>query len=188
MARIKYIRVSTENQNTARQETDADTYDKVFVDRASGKDTNRPQLEKMLDYVREGDTVVVESYSRFARNTKDLLTLIERLEEKGVSFVSQKEQINTSTPAGKLMLTIFAGLYQFEREQLLLRQAEGIAIAKEQGKYKGRKPIEIDEAKFKAVIDEWTAKKITAREAMKRLNLKPNTFYRRAADHRRGRA
>jgi len=110
MARIKYIRVSAEEQNTARQETDKGEYDKVFIDKTSGKDTLRPQLSKMMEYVRDGDIVVVESYSRFARNTKDLLTLIEQLDNKGVSFISQKENIDTTTPQGRLMLTIFAGL------------------------------------------------------------------------------
>lgn len=180
---IKYIRVSTAEQNTARQETDTENYDKVFIDTASGKNTNRPELERMMEYVREGDTVVVESYSRFARNTKDLLTLVDHLEKKGVAFVSQKEQIDTSTPQGKLMLTIFAGLAQFEREQLLQRQAEGIAIAKREGKYKGRKPISVDEAAFKKVYAEWKAGGITAREAMSQLHLKPNTFYRRVKEY-----
>lgn len=179
-SKIKYIRVSTAEQNTARQEADSENYDRVFTDKTSGKDTKRPELEKMMDYVREGDTVVVESYSRFARNTKDLLQMVEQLQQKGVAFVSQKEQIDTSTPQGTLMLTIFAGLAQFEREQLLQRQAEGIAIAKAEGKYKGRKPIKIDESMFNAVYAEWKDGKITAREAMKRLNLKSNTFYRRA--------
>lgn len=178
-SRIKYIRVSTQGQNTARQEADADQYDKVFVDRASGKDAHRPELERMLAYVREGDTVVVESYSRFARNTRDLLALVARLEEKGVAFVSQKERIDTATPQGRLMLTIFSGLAQFEREQLLQRQAEGIAIARQAGKYKGRQPIKVDPARFEAAYREWRAGGITAREAMARLGLKPNTFYRR---------
>lgn len=182
-SRIKYIRVSTEEQNTARQEADTEKYDKIFIDKASGKDTKRPQLEKMLDYVREGDTVIADSYSRFARNTKDLLTLIEQLDAKGVSFVSQKEAIDTSTPQGRLMLTIFAGLAQFEREQLLQRQAEGIKIAKAAGKYKGRKPIIVEENKFANVYREWKAGNITARTAMGKLELKPNTFYRRVAEY-----
>lgn len=181
---IKYIRVSTTEQNTARQEIDTEKYDRVFIDTASGKNTNRPELERMMEYVREGDTVVVDSYSRFARNTRDLLTLVDHLEKKDVAFVSQKEQIDTSTPQGKLMLTIFAGLAQFEREQLLQRQAEGIAIAKQEGKYKGRKPISVDEAVFKKVYTEWKAGGITAREAMRRLQLKPNTFYRRVKEYK----
>ena len=187
-SKVKYIRVSTENQSTARQETDASQYDKVFIDKASGKDTKRPQLEKMLEYVREGDTVVVESYSRFARNTKDLLSLVEKLDEKNVAFISQKEAIDTSTPQGRLMLTIFAGLATFEREQLLQRQAEGIAIAKQMKKYKGRQPIKVDEAKFKATYDEWKGGGITAREAMNRLNVKPNTFYRRVKEYEQAQA
>lgn len=180
---IKYIRVSTAEQNTARQESDSSDYVKIFIDRVSGKDTNRPALEEMMRYVREGDTVVVDSYSRFARNTRDLLQMVEHLEHKGVAFVSQKEQIDTSTPQGKLMLTIFAGLAQFEREQLLQRQAEGIAIAKQEGKYKGRKPISVDEAAFKTVYNEWKGGGITAREAMKSLNVKSNTFYRRVKEY-----
>ena len=132
--KIGYIRVSTQEQNTARQETDKEQFDKVYIEKASGKNTDRPQLTAMMDYVRVGDTVVVESYSRIARNTKDLLEIIDRLNKKGVAFISQKEQIDTSTPAGRLMLTIFAGLAQFERECLLERQAEGIAIAKAEGK------------------------------------------------------
>lgn len=182
-SRIKYIRVSTEEQNTARQEADTEKYDKIFIDKASGKDTKRPQLEKMMEYVREGDIVVAESYSRFARNTKDLLTLIEQLDAKGVSFISQKEQIDTSTPQGRLMLTIFAGLAQFEREQLLQRQAEGIAIAKQAGKYKGRQPIKVDEVIFGNVYREWKDGIITARVAMEKMALKPNTFYRRVAEY-----
>lgn len=182
-SKIKYIRVSMEEQNTARQEADGGAYDKVFIDKASGKDTKRPQLEKMLEYVREGDTVVAESYSRFARNTKDLLTLVEQLDKKGVSFVSQKEAIDTSTPQGRLMLTIFSGLAQFEREQLLQRQAEGIAIAKQEGKYKGRQPIKINEDAFTDVYRRWKEGALTARAAMQELSLKPNTFYRRVSEY-----
>ena len=92
----------------------------------------------MMDFVRNGDVVVVESFSRFARNTRDLLDLTAALEEKGVRFVSQKEAIDTKGPAGKLMLTIFGALAQFERETILERQAEGIAIAKEKGRMTGR--------------------------------------------------
>ncbi len=134
MANIKYIRVSTQEQNTARQEQDLANYDKVFIEKISGKDTNRPQLQAMLDYVREGDTVTVESYSRLARDTRDLLNIIDVLNKKGVAFVSQKEQIDTSTPAGRFMLSVFASLAQFEREQILARQAEGIAIAQREGR------------------------------------------------------
>ena len=176
MARIKYIRVSTQEQNTARQETDKEQFDKVYIEKASGKNTNRPQLTAMLDYVREGDVVVVESYSRIARNTRDLLEVIDRLNEKGVAFISQKEQIDTSTPAGRLMLTIFAGLAQFERECLLERQAEGIAIAKKEGRM-GRPKYEPGK-EFADIVKRWRAGEMTAVEAMRAAGMTKTTFYK----------
>ena len=137
--KIGYIRVCTEEQNTARQEVllrELDV-DELFIDKASGKNADRPELTRMMNYVRRGDTVIVESISRFARN---LLDLVERLTEKQVEFVSRKEAIDTTTPTGKFMLTVFAAVAELEREYILQRQREGIAIAKEQGKYTGRKP------------------------------------------------
>lgn len=180
MSRIGYIRVSTQDQNTARQDILLQNCDNIFSEKVSGKDTeHRPRLKAMIEYVREGDTVVVESYSRFARNTRDLLNLIAELEAKGVAFISMKEQVDTSTPQGKLMLNIFASLSQFEREQTLQRQADGIAIAKEAGKYKGRKPVQIDESRFTEEVRQWRAGSQTAVQTMKNLGLKPNTFYRK---------
>ena len=124
MARIGYVRVSTEEQNTARQEKimkDAGC-EKIFMDKMSGKDTNRPQLQKMLEYVREGDTLYVESISRLARSTRDLLNLVEQLQAKDVAFESEKEKIDTTTPQGKFMLTVFAAMADLEREQIRQRQ------------------------------------------------------------------
>lgn len=193
MARIGYIRVSTQEQNTARQDIMMADCDKIFAEKISGKNTDRPQLRKLMEYVREGDTVVVESYSRFSRNTKDLLELVEQLQDKGVEFVSLHENVDTSTPQGKLIFTIFAGLAQFEREQTLMRQREGIEAAKEKDaarkaggmepvSYRGRQPIKVDAAKFAAEVEAWKAGKQTARETMERLNMKPNTFYRRVKE------
>ena len=162
MARIKYIRVSTKEQNTARQEQDKAQYDKVYLEKISGKDTNRPQLQAMLDYVREGDVVEVESYSRLARDTRDLLNIIDVLNKKGVAFVSQKEQIDTSTPAGRFMLSVFASLAQFEREQILCRQAEGIAIAKQEGRM-GRPEIKPCD-NFTTIVEAWKQGEMTAVE------------------------
>lgn len=180
MARIGYIRVSTQEQNTARQEVALKDCDKLYIEKVSGKDAeHRPQLKAMMDYVREGDTVVVLEYSRFARNTRDLLKLVDELKEKKVSFVSLKENIDTSTAHGELMMTIFAGLAQFERKQNLQRQAEGIAIAKAEGKYKGRQPIKVDEKAFEQEYRAWKEGKQTARKAMQNVGLQPNTFYRR---------
>ena len=178
--KVAYIRVSTEDQNTARQEEAIRNLgvEKAFIEKVSGKNMDRPQLKAMLDYVREGDTLIVESYSRLARNTKDLLSIIEELEKKGVAFVSLKENIDTSTPQGKLMLTIFAGLAQFERECTLQRQKEGIAIAKTEGKYKGRKPVDIPD-NWNEVIALWKKGEITAKVAQKNLGMTPATFYRK---------
>ena len=155
--------------------------DEVYIDRLSGKNTDRPELKKMMDYVRKGDTVIVESISRFARNTRDLLELIEKLSEKGVEFVSRKEAIDTTTPTGKFMLTVFGAVAELEREYILQRQREGIAIAKAQGKYRGRKPIE--RSNFDAVEKLWRAGTISAAEAMRRLDMSRSTFYRKVRQH-----
>lgn len=152
--------------------------DELYIDRASGKNAQRPELQKLMEYVRRGDTVIVESISRFARNTRDLLELVERLTVKGVEFVSQKEAIDTTTPTGKFMLTIFGAVAELEREYILQRQREGIAIAKEQGKYTGRKPIERSD--FACVVAQWRTGQITASEAMRKLDMAPSTFYRKA--------
>ncbi len=178
--KIGYIRVSTQEQNTIRQEVLMEQLgvEELYLDRASGKNTQRPQLQQMLAYVRRGDTVIVESISRFARNTRDLLDLVEQLTEKGVEFVSQKEAIDTTTPTGKFMLTIFGAVAELEREYILQRQREGIAAAKMQGKYTGRKPIQVPGMEL--VVKQWRAGEMTAVQAMRQLNLKPSTFYRKA--------
>ncbi len=154
--------------------------EKVFIDRMSGKNADRPELKKMLAFVRQGDAIVVESISRFARNTRDLLELVEQLTAKGVDFVSKKEAIDTTTPSGKFMLTIFGAVAELERDYILQRQKEGIAVAKEQGVYKGRKPIQRPE--FAVVVSLWQAGEITATEAMRRLDMSSSTFYRKVRE------
>ena len=178
--KIGYIRVSTAEQNSIRQEVLMEDLgvDQVFIDRMSGKTMDRPALKRMMSFVREGDTVIVESISRFARNTRDLLELVEQLTTKQVEFVSKKEAIDTSTPTGKFMITVFGAVAELEREYILQRQKEGIAVAKQNGVYKGRKPIV--HPRFAEVVSLWQNGDITAVEAMKRLNMKPSTFYRKA--------
>lgn len=178
---VGYIRVSTQEQNTARQESLMKQLNvqKVYIDKVSGKNTDRPQLQEMLSFIRSGDCVIVESISRFARNVKDLLELIEQLQEKGVEFVSKKEAIDTTTPSGRFMLTVFAAVSELERGYLLDRQREGIAIAKTQGKYTGRKPITVDEDLWAKLYPKWQRGEVTAAEFMRRMGLKPNTFYRK---------
>lgn len=179
--KVGYVQVSTEEQNTARQEIIMEQLgvEKVFIDKMSGKNTDRPQLNAMLDFVREGDAVVVESISRFARSTRDLLNLVNGLKDKQVDFISQKESIDTKTPQGKFMLTVFAAMAELERDQILQRQREGIAAAKAAGKYKGRKPIEVDKDFLKTVHTQWYKNEITTAHAVKLLGLSRNTFYRR---------
>lgn len=137
--RVSYIRVSTVEQNESRQVEAMKGYDieKCFIEKISAKDTLRPKLQEMLDFVRQGDTIYVLDFSRIARSTKDLLDIVELLENKGVTLISLKENLDTSTPSGRLMLTMIGAINQFERENLLERQRDGIAIAKKQGKYKG---------------------------------------------------
>ena len=185
MSKIGYIRVSTEHQETARQQEIMCDYqvDRIFSEKLSGATTDRPQLKAMLDYVREGDTLYVESISRLGRSTRDLLNIIDTLTDKGVTLISHKESINTDTPTGKFMLTVFAALSQLEKEQLKQRQREGIEIAKAQGKYTGRKPIPIDWERFGKLYGEWKAKNITGRDFMRRMELSANTFYRRVREY-----
>ena len=182
--KIGYIRVSTAEQNTARQEVLMAELgvDMVFIDRASGKNAHRPELARMLEFVRKGDTVVVEAISRFARNTRDLLELVERLTVKGVEFVSRKEAIDTTTPSGKFMLTIFGAVAELEREYLLQRQREGIAIAKEQGSYRGR--IRLERPDFDRIVQAWRDGKLTEKEVLEKLNMSKSTFYRRLREGR----
>lgn len=180
--KIGYIRVSTVEQNIARQEVIMKKLDveKIFIDKISGKNKERPMLKEMMDFVRSGDIVVVESISRFARNTRDLLELVDQLVAKGVQFVSMKEKIDTSTPSGKFMLTVFGAVAQLERDYILQRQKEGIAIAKANGKYQGRKKIQND--RFDEIYEKWKNNEITATQAMKLLNFSKTTFYRRVKE------
>lgn len=180
---IAYVRVSTQEQCTMRQEVMLQELgvDEIFIDKASGKNTDRPELNRMMEYVRKGDRVIVESISRFARNTKDLLELIDKLTQKEVEFVSQKENIDTSTPTGKFMLTVFGAVSELERMYILQRVREGVAIAKANGKYKGRKPIEHPQTE--EVMIKWRKGEISAVDAMKQLKMSKSTFYRKAKNY-----
>lgn len=176
---IAYVRVSTVEQNEARQVEALEKYgiDKWFREKVSAKDINRPELQSMLEFAREGDTVYIMDFSRLARSTKDLLELVERMESKSIKLVSLKESIDSSTPTGKLMLTMIGAIAEFERTNLLERQREGIAIAKAEGKYKGRKRIPRP-SNFGEVYSRWKRREMTGKEAMEQLELKRNTFYK----------
>lgn len=178
--KVTYIRVSTKEQNTGRQEEMMKKYniEKVYIEKISGKDTNRPELQAMLNFVREGDIIYIESISRLGRNLKDLLDIVEQLDKKNVGIISIKEShIDTTTPQGKLVFQIFASLAEFEREQIKQRQLEGIAVAKAQGKHLGRPAAEYPEG-WKETYNDWKAGGVTAVKAMDLLNIKRSTFYK----------
>ena len=157
---IAYVRVSTIDQNEARQLESLQKHDieKWFTEKVSGKDTNRPELKAMLDFAREGDTIYIHDFSRIARNTRDLLDIAEDLQRRKIQLVSLHENIDTSTPSGKLMLTMIGAIAEFERANLLERQREGIACAVKAGKYKGRKPRQFPD--FKENYDKYKRRDI----------------------------
>jgi DNA invertase Pin-like site-specific DNA recombinase len=166
--RVGYVRVSAEHQNTARQ-LDGVKVDRIFEEKISGKNLDRPQLEAMLAYVREGDEVLVHSMDRLARNLDDLRKLVQTLTKKGVKVTFLKESqtfTGDDTGISMLMLSLLGAFAEFERSLLLERQREGIAVAKAAGKYKGRKPSltqeQADQLRAKALAGE--NKSVLARE------------------------
>lgn len=153
--KIGYVRVSTEEQNEARQVEALQKHgvEKIYIEKRSGKNLDRPVLQELLEYIREGDTVYIHDLSRISRSLSDLLELVELLQKKKVHLVSNKESIDTTTPTGRLFLSIVGAINEFERTNLLERQREGIEIAKRQGKYKGRKQRTLDN--IAVLYDQW---------------------------------
>jgi len=185
-----YIRVSSKEQNTIRQEVKAKEHniptDCVYIEKVSGKNiTDRPVLNNLMATLKNGDKLIVDSISRFARNTKDLIDLVEQLNNKGVIFISLKELIDTTTPTGMFMITIFGAVAQLERDYTHERQAEGIAIAVQEGKYKGRKAIEYPK-QWDKYYRMWKADNIKAVDVMKILELKKTTFYKLVKQYEEG--
>ena len=182
--RLAYIRVSTIEQNEQRQIEAMKQYniEKWFIEKVSAKDTNRPKLQELLDFAREGDTVHIHDFSRLARSTKDLLDIVELLNKKGIILVSNKENIDTSTPTGKLMLTMIGAINEFERTNLLERQKEGIAIAKREKKYKGRKPVTLPD--FEKQYTRYLHREISSKaELAKVLNISRPTLDKLIKDY-----
>lgn len=181
---IAYIRVSTVEQNEERQVNNIkDKYkiDKWYIDKCSGKDTNRPKLQELLQFARSGDTVIVHEFSRLARNTQDLLNLVKEFKERNITLISNKDNIDTSTAIGEFMLTVIGAINQLERQQIKERQLEGIKIAKEQGKF-AKKQIKVDNIEHYAeMID---AKQITKVQASKELNISRVTLDKLLKEYR----
>lgn len=179
MSKIGYIRVSTLEQNTDRQEIALKEIgmDKYFTEKVSGKNMDRVEFKKMMEYIREGDTLYIESISRLARSTRDLLNIVDQLKVKNVRLVSLKENIDTETPQGKFMLTVFGALAELERENTLQRQKEGIEAARVKGKQFGRPEVPFPKD-FDKYYSDWKSGEISAVEAFKALKVKKTTFYK----------
>lgn len=176
--KIAYVRVSSADQNEARQVEALKNYgiEKWFIEKVSAKDMNRPELQNLLEFAREGDTVYIKDFSRLARSTKDLLELVERFKEKNIHLVSLKENLDTATATGKLMLTMIAAINEFERENILERQREGIALAKKRGVYKGRKAVQVKD--FGKYYDRYLRREYTKKELAEELNISRPTLDR----------
>ena len=181
--RIGYVRVSSLDQNPDRQIEDlkAQQAEKIFMDKVSGKNTDRPELQKMLSFIREGDTLIVHSLDRLARNLADLLTMVQELTDRGVSVVFMNERLSfdagvDASPTSKLMLSMIGAFAEFERSMIRRRQAEGIALAKERGVYKGRPRSISDETleKVNALVDQG----IPLATAAKKVGISRSTVYR----------
>lgn len=188
--RYGYVRVSTVHQDTARQEVLMQNLgvDMVFIDKCTGKNTDRPEYRKMMGMLQSGDVVVVESYSRMSRSTHDLLETVEKLESIGVRFISKKEGFDTSTPTGKLLLTMIAGINQFEREVMLERQKESVAampvvngkkVSSRTGRGFGRPEAQIDEALFQNLAEKQKSGLVTVKECCQQLGIGRSTWYER---------
>ena len=177
--KVGYVRVSTVEQNEERQVLAMKEHgvDKVFVDKASGKNTKREKLDEMLRFVREGDVLYVSEFSRLARSTKDLLAIVEQLSAKGVDIVSLKENFDTTTASGRMMLTVVAAIAQFEREIMLERQREGIEVAKKAGKFE--KPcISVPDELFDAVYARYLGRELTKAGMCRELGISRPTLNR----------
>ena len=170
---VAYVRVSTVEQNEARQVEALKRHniDRWFIEKVSGKNMDRPELQKMLKSVQPGDTVFIHDFSRLARSTKDLLEMVETLQANGVHLASDKENLDTGTPTGKLMLTMIAAINEFERQNMLDRQ-------------KGRKPTEYDRNLFDVLHEQVEKRILTVTDAAKQLGVTRQTWYRIAEQNR----
>lgn len=181
--KIGYARVSSTEQNLDRQLVQFNELgvERIFQEKVSGKNLEREELQKALDFVREGDEFYVLSFDRLSRSTKDLLNVMETLDKKKVKLISINENFDNSTSQGKLMITLLGAINEFERQTILERQREGIMLAKQRGVYRGRTKKELEN--FNEVYQAWKNKEITAVSASKLLNITRQTFYRRVKDY-----
>ncbi len=173
-----YARVSTEQQCLDRQLDMLKKYgvDKIYNEKMTGTKRNRPELEKLMERLTEGDTVVVESLSRLGRSTKDLIWLMETFNSKGVNLVSLKESIDTTSSTGKLLFTLMSALAQFERDVLADRTREGLAAAKARGRKGGRPPANSESVK--RAVKLYRTGEYTAKEIYELTGVRKTTLYK----------
>ena len=178
---VSYLRVSSKEQNLARQLEAMKPYniseDCLFIDKQSGKNTDRPKFQEMMRFVRKGDTIYVEDLSRLSRSMTDLLKTLEELDSRGVKVVSLKENIDTSSAMGRMLIKFIAMLNEFERDNLLERQREGIECAKQEGKYKGRKPKKYEDGLLELTLTRVRQGEISKSEASRILKVTRQTIY-----------
>ena len=176
--KVGYARVSTADQNLERQLDMLRQYgaDPIFQEKMTGTKRDRPELNWMLAHIASGDTVVVESLSRLGRSTKDLIELVELMKRKGVELVSLKEQIDTSTPTGKLLFTLMSALAQFERDVIAERTKEGLKAARARGRCGGRPKC--DSRKVQQALKLYHARQHTVKEIEELTGVKKATLYR----------
>ncbi len=180
--KIGYVRVSTVIQHTERQEDKMDEIgvDKLFMEKISGKDKNRPQLKAMLDFIGEGDVVYVTELSRLARSMIDLHEIAKQIKEKGAELKSLKETVDLNSATGMFTFSVFAAMAEFERALLKERQKEGIKAAKARGKTWGAKTqYGTDARELHEVMSAYSGGKITLEVAMEKLSMKRSTFFYR---------
>ena len=173
-----YARVSTEQQSLDRQLDMLEKYgvDKIYNEKMTGTKRNRPELDKLLERLTEGDTVVVESLSRLVRSTKDLIQLMELFNSKGVNLVSLKESIDTTSSTGKLLFTLMSALAQFERDVIADRTREGLASARARGRKGGRPPIDGD--KIRKAVKLYRSGEYSVKEITELTGVRKSTLYK----------
>lgn len=175
---VSYIRVSSDAQNWEMQKTSVESYkpERIFEEKISGKNLERPQLQEMLNFVREGDQIVIYNFSRISRSLSDLLKILDLLLEKKVSLTSVKENITISDndKTARFFVSILGCVSEFERQCILERQADGIKEAKKRGVYKGRKPIEVSD--FDVHYQDYMSRKISKGRLAKKLGISRPTL------------
>lgn len=182
--RIGYARVSTEAQNLDRQVDALKDYgvDELYTEKMTGTKSHRPELDKVRLRMREGDLIVVESLSRLGRSTKDLLNLLDEFDSKGVQLISLKESIDTSTPTGKLLVTVLSAISQFERDLIVQRTQEGLKAARARGRMGGRPPV--DDKTIQKALKLYAANTHTTKEIASICGISVSTLYRALANEK----